>query len=110
MAGEQSERRGAGTSNKALWLESLPRLRVRLALGGIGVEVTIVARSLMPQEEPEVGTALLAAFEARGIRLVRGRVVGLARAAATGRSRWCARTALRPRCWPRRCSWPPAAS
>ena len=45
-----------------------------------GVEVTIVARSLMPQEDPEVGTALLAAFEARGIRLVRGRVVGLARA------------------------------
>jgi pyruvate/2-oxoglutarate dehydrogenase complex dihydrolipoamide dehydrogenase (E3) component len=35
----------------------------------------------MPQEDPEVGTALLAAFEARGIRLVRGRVVGLARAA-----------------------------
>ena len=63
-----------------------------------GVEVTIVARSLMPQEEPEVGTALLAAFETHGIRLVRGRVVGLARAAGRrGRSRWCARTALRPR-------------
>jgi len=40
-----------------------------------GVEVTIVARDLMPQEDPEVGTALLAAFEARG------RAVGLARAA-----------------------------
>jgi pyruvate/2-oxoglutarate dehydrogenase complex dihydrolipoamide dehydrogenase (E3) component len=63
-----------------------------------GVEVTIVARSLMPQEDPEVGTALLAAFEARGIHLVRGRVVGLARAAGRrGRSRWYARTTLRPR-------------
>jgi pyruvate/2-oxoglutarate dehydrogenase complex dihydrolipoamide dehydrogenase (E3) component len=80
------------TSNEALWLESLPA-SVTIVGGSIigcefaslwaafGVEVTIVARGLMPQEDPEVGTALLAAFEARGIRLVRGRVVGLARAA-----------------------------
>ena len=80
------------TSNEALWLESLPA-SVAIVGGSIigcefaslwaafGVEVTIVARGLMPQEDPEVGTALLAAFEARGIRLVRGRVVGLARAA-----------------------------
>jgi pyruvate/2-oxoglutarate dehydrogenase complex dihydrolipoamide dehydrogenase (E3) component len=79
------------TSNEALWLEALPESVV--IVGGsiigcefaslwaaFGVDVTIVARSLMPQEDPEVGAALLGAFEARGIRLVRGRVVGLARA------------------------------
>jgi pyruvate/2-oxoglutarate dehydrogenase complex dihydrolipoamide dehydrogenase (E3) component len=78
------------TSNEALWLEALPASVV--IVGGsiiscefaslwaaFGVEVTIVARGLMPQEDPEVGAALLGAFEARGIRLIRGRVVGLAR-------------------------------
>jgi pyruvate/2-oxoglutarate dehydrogenase complex dihydrolipoamide dehydrogenase (E3) component len=45
------------------------------------IDVTIVARGLMPQEEPEVGTALLEAFEASDIRLIRSGVVELARAA-----------------------------
>lgn len=76
------------TSNEALWLEELPRSIV--IVGGsiiscefaslwaaFGVEVTIVARRLMPIEDPEVGDALRGAFEARGITIVEGRVTSL---------------------------------
>src|SRR5438874_4069945 len=78
------------TSDQALWLEKLPKSVVIVGASIIGcefaslwsafgVQVTIVGRRLMPQEDPEVGEALRQAFEARGIRLVRGRVVGLER-------------------------------
>jgi dihydrolipoamide dehydrogenase len=66
MAAEQSECSGAGTSNEALWLESLPESAVIAGGSIIGcafaslwtalrIEVTIVARSLMPQKAPKVG-------------------------------------------------------
>ncbi len=78
------------TSDQALWLEELPGSAVIVGGGiiccefaslwaALGVEVTIVARRLLPAEDPEVGEALHGAFEARGIRLVDGRVVGLER-------------------------------
>ena len=89
------------TSDQALWLEKLPKSVVIVGASIIGcefasfwsafgVEVTIVGRRLMPQEDPDVGEALLGAFEARGIRLVRGRVVGLERV----EGRPCVRVAL----------------
>ena len=78
------------TSDEALWLEALPRSVVIVGTGIIGcefaslwrafgVDVTVVGRRLLPREDPEVGDALASAFEARGIRFLRGRVAGLER-------------------------------
>jgi pyruvate/2-oxoglutarate dehydrogenase complex dihydrolipoamide dehydrogenase (E3) component len=76
------------TSDEALWLETLPKSVVIVGTSiigcefaslwaALGVDVTMIGRRLMPQEDPEIGEALLGAFEARGVRLVRGRVIGL---------------------------------
>ena len=76
------------TSDQALWLEGLPRSVVIVGCSIIGcefaslwsafgVEVTMVARRVLPLEDLEVGDALRAAFESRGIRFVPGRVVDL---------------------------------
>ncbi|HEY7061426.1 MAG TPA: dihydrolipoyl dehydrogenase [Chloroflexota bacterium] len=74
----------AVTSTEALALDALPRSAVIVG-GGIiacefaslwtafGVEVTIIGRSLLTNEDPEVGETLAEAFERRGIRLARGR-------------------------------------
>ena len=78
------------TSDQALWLETLPRSAVIIGGGiiscefaslwaALGAEVTIVSRRLLSGEDPEVGEALRTAFEARGIRFVGGRAVGLER-------------------------------
>jgi pyruvate/2-oxoglutarate dehydrogenase complex dihydrolipoamide dehydrogenase (E3) component len=79
------------TSDAALWLDHLPP-SVVIVGGGIvscefaslwaalGTEVTIVSRRLLSNEDSDVGDALLTAFEARGIRVVRGRAVRFERA------------------------------
>lgn len=79
------------TSDEALWLDHLPE-SVIIVGGGIvscefaslwaalGTEVTIVSRRLLSNEDPDVGDTLLTAFEARGIRIVRGRAVRFERA------------------------------
>jgi dihydrolipoamide dehydrogenase len=81
---------GAITSSEALALEALPRSAVIVG-GGIiacefaslwaafGVQVTIVGRRLLSNEDDEVGEALADAFVRRGIRIVRGRAEGLER-------------------------------
>ncbi|MCC6175666.1 MAG: NAD(P)/FAD-dependent oxidoreductase [Chloroflexi bacterium] len=76
------------TSDQALWLENLPTSAVIIGGGiiscefaslwaALGTDVTIVSRRLLSGEDPEVGDALRTAFEARGIRVVGGRAVGL---------------------------------
>lgn len=72
------------TSTTALDLESLPRSLLVVGAGYVGAElgqmfaragvkVTLVCRShLLPEAEPEIGTALSHYFDAEGIRVIAG--------------------------------------
>lgn len=78
------------TSDDALQLKRLPE-SIIIVGGGIvscefaslwaalGAQVTIVSRRLLSNEDADVGDALQQAFEARGIKLARGRAVEVAR-------------------------------